>query len=230
MTKEISEITRKGIKTQDGTEYEVDIIICATGFDVSWTPSYPTIGRENRSLSEEWKEMPSTYLSISVPHFPNYLIFNGPFGPYAHGTILPIIEQVSKHFMQMFEKMSHELVTSFEPTEEAVADFVEHRRTFLPRTAWSSPCRSWFKQGTVDGEVMMWPGSRIQFLETIKNVRWEDYKLKTENRNRFSYFGNGFAARELDGRDMSYYLGLFDGKDEEPSYSTEDIKAFLDCE
>lgn len=69
----ITEITPTGIRTADGVLHEVDIIVCATGFDVSWKPYYPTIGRDGRSLSEEWKEVPSTYLSITVPHFPNYL-------------------------------------------------------------------------------------------------------------------------------------------------------------
>lgn len=127
----------------------------------------------------------------------------------------------------MLEKMSLEHVTSFEPTAEAVADFAEHRRTFIPRTAWSSPCRSWFKQGTTDGEVMMWPGSRIHFFENMQRPRWEDYKLKTMNRNRFAYFGNGFAAREFNGQDLSFYLGLIDGKDEQPVFEREQIKDLL---
>lgn len=69
----IKEITEKGIRTSDGIEHEADIIVCATGFDVSWKPHYPTIGREGKSLAEEWATVPSTYLSITVPHFPNYL-------------------------------------------------------------------------------------------------------------------------------------------------------------
>lgn len=73
VTQSIEEITPNGIKTADGVEHEVDVIVCATGFDVSWRPSYPTIGRKCRSLSEEWKDIPRTYLSITVPHFPNYL-------------------------------------------------------------------------------------------------------------------------------------------------------------
>lgn len=73
ITSSIAEITPKGIRTSDGVEHEIDVIVCATGFDVSWKPYYPTIGREGRSLSEEWKDVPSTYLSITVPHFPNYL-------------------------------------------------------------------------------------------------------------------------------------------------------------
>jgi cation diffusion facilitator CzcD-associated flavoprotein CzcO len=34
VTKGIKRITEKGIVTEDGVEHEVDIIICATGFDV----------------------------------------------------------------------------------------------------------------------------------------------------------------------------------------------------
>jgi cation diffusion facilitator CzcD-associated flavoprotein CzcO len=73
VSQNIQGFTPKGIRTADGVEYEFDVIICATGFDVSWKPHYPTIGRESRSLSNEWKDIPSTYLSITVPHFPNYL-------------------------------------------------------------------------------------------------------------------------------------------------------------
>ncbi|GLA44014.1 hypothetical protein AnigIFM63309_002275 [Aspergillus niger] len=226
VSESISEITPKGIRTADGVEHEVDVIVCATGFDVSWRPSYPTIGREARSLSEQWKHIPRTYLSIAVPNFPNYLIFNGPFGPYGHGSFLPITETLSRHFLQILEKMSSEGVTSFEPKEEAVADFFEHHRKFMPRTAWTSPCRSWFKQGTVDGEVMMWPGSRIHFFETMKQPRWEDYHLRYTTTNRFGYLGNGFAAREFDGSDMSWYLGALEGN-EQAYLPDEDFEDFM---
>ena len=69
----IAKITSTGIQTADGVDHDVDIIICATGFDVSWRPAYPTIGRHAKNLAKEWEQIPSTYLSITVPDFPNYL-------------------------------------------------------------------------------------------------------------------------------------------------------------
>ena len=107
--------------------------------------------------------------------------------------------------------MSEEGITSFDVKEEAVADFAKHRRTFLPRTAWSSPCRSWFKQGKVDGEIMMWPGSRIHFFETMKAPRWEDYSLTYTTSNRFG----------------SWYLGLLDGSELHPELPDEYFKDFM---
>lgn len=167
-------------------------------------------------------------MSGNLASLSNYfVVFNGPYGPYGHGSFLPITETVSRYLMQMLKKMSEEEIASFAPKEAAVADFAEHRAKFLPRTAWTSPCRSWFKQGTVDREPMMWPGSRIQFFETIATPRWEDYDWKYTTSNRFGYFGNGFAARENDGSDLTWYLGLLDGSEKQPELPDEDFEAFF---
>lgn len=62
----------------------------------------------------------------------------------------------------------------------------------------------------------------------MKNVRWEDYKIKTTNRNRFYYLANGFSAREFDGSDLTWYLGKMDGKDAQPVFKEDDIAPFLE--
>ena len=64
------EFTANGIVDQSGTETKVDVIICATGFDVT-RPSYNIIGRDGRNLGEEWAEFPKGYLSIMNDGFPN---------------------------------------------------------------------------------------------------------------------------------------------------------------
>jgi hypothetical protein len=69
---EIQEIVPEGLKLANGELIEVDAIICATGFDVSFVPRFPLIG-ENGNLQEVWKkELPSAYLSCMVPGLPNY--------------------------------------------------------------------------------------------------------------------------------------------------------------
>lgn len=72
----IEHFTPKGIKTSDGVEHEFDVIVCATGFDVSWRPQYPTIGRGGISLSDYWRDVPNTYLSLGIANFPNYISKN----------------------------------------------------------------------------------------------------------------------------------------------------------
>lgn len=57
-------ITPKGIRTVDGVEREVDVIVCATGFDVSWRPRFRFVGRNGFELDAAWAEEPRSYLSI----------------------------------------------------------------------------------------------------------------------------------------------------------------------
>lgn len=64
------EFTADGILDESGNETKVDVIICATGFDVT-RPSYNILGRSGRNLGEEWAEFPKGYLSIMNDGFPN---------------------------------------------------------------------------------------------------------------------------------------------------------------
>ena len=70
---DIESFTEKGVKCKDGTEYEVDIIICATGFDVSFRPYFPVIGKGGKSLAEEWTPTPEAYLAMAARGFPNFM-------------------------------------------------------------------------------------------------------------------------------------------------------------
>ena len=58
----IKEVDQQGILTQDGEYFELDVIICATGFDVSNRPPFPIVGREGVDLGEKWKDEPESYL------------------------------------------------------------------------------------------------------------------------------------------------------------------------
>jgi hypothetical protein len=100
-------------------------------------------------------------------------VINGPFGPYGHGSILPVIEIITRHVEKLVTKFQQEDIKSFMPRQEAVDEFRRHRELFLKRTAWSSPCRSWFKGGKTDGPILMWPGSRLHFFRALQNPRFE---------------------------------------------------------
>ena len=60
---------------------EFDIIICATGFNVSFRPFWKMIGRNGVDLNTEWAVLPEAYFGICAPDHPNYFVFNGPNSP-----------------------------------------------------------------------------------------------------------------------------------------------------
>ncbi|KAF9883564.1 hypothetical protein FE257_003163 [Aspergillus nanangensis] len=207
VTDAISEIVPTGIKLSTGETIAIDVFICATGFDISFQPRYPVIGRKGISLQEQWIDRPSAYLSLAVPNLPNHFMFLGPSSPVGHGSILPIIEHSTKYMLHMIHKFQTQDVRSVEVTQEAVDDFVEHTEVFMQRTAWSTHCRSWFKNGTVDGPITaLHPGSRVHWFHMLEEPRYEDYKWQRFRKNRFSYLGNGFSTREESGKDTAYYF------------------------
>lgn len=69
---DIAKITEKGILTKSGQELGFDAIVCATGFDTSFQPRFPVIGRNGVSLAKQWEEVPEAYFGLAVPNFPNY--------------------------------------------------------------------------------------------------------------------------------------------------------------
>lgn len=73
VTDHIQRIVPDGIELVTGEVIKVDSIILATGFDYSWIPRFPLIGRNGCSIQEQWKDRSTGYLTIAVNNFPNYL-------------------------------------------------------------------------------------------------------------------------------------------------------------
>lgn len=205
-TENIGGITPTGFTTADGTKVEVDVIICATGFDTSFRPRFPVIGLDKADVATRWAQCPEAYLAIGVSKVPNYFMYSGPFSPVAQGSLLSLCGLYTSYFIKVIQKMRKEHIRRVSPKESAARDFCEHAFTYLRRTAWADPCSSWFKQGRKDGNVIMWPGSRLAFFNAMKEPHYEDYEIEYWSGNRWGFLGNGFATEEFDGSDSSYYL------------------------
>ncbi|EXJ65479.1 hypothetical protein A1O7_01820 [Cladophialophora yegresii CBS 114405] len=199
-------ITPNGFKPQSNSpEQTVDVIICATGFDTSFRPRFPVIGLNGASISEMWQNHALSYISTGVPDIPNYFTYFGPYGPLAQGSLLPVATALTMNLIATLKKIRVEHVRRMSPKPSVVADFGEHAMTFHHRTAWTEPCRSWFKQGRVEANPVVWPGSRLHYLEVISTPRFEDFDIEYISGNRWGWLGNGFVLIEFGG-DITYYL------------------------
>ncbi|KAG5655129.1 hypothetical protein KAF25_001902 [Fusarium avenaceum] len=177
VTDPIVEVEAKGLRTSMGEFFAVDAIICATGFNVSFCPRFPLIGREG-NLQDLWTQAPpKAYMSCAVPGMPNYFTFLGPNAPIGHGSVFTISEHIAKYVIRIIKKCQTEGIKAVAPTHSAVDELAEHTKKFMPRTAWAGSCRSWFKDGRVEGEVTaLHPGSRIHFFHMLQHFRGEDWE------------------------------------------------------
>lgn len=98
ITSEIVKVDETGILTADGKHHPVDVLVCATGFDTTFSPRFSIIGRGGVSLSERWKDTPETYLSLATDGFPNYFISLGPNAALGEGNLLLLVEKSIDYF------------------------------------------------------------------------------------------------------------------------------------
>lgn len=219
---DVDSITETGIRGRDGVVREYDAIVCATGFDTTFRPAFPVIGRHGVDLRERWSTQdPQAYFGLCVPDMPNYFTFIGPNSPISNGSLILGIQISAVYIYKWLAKLQTEAVRSFCVRPEVNREYNQHMQKYLQRTVWTKGCRSWYKRGTVDGPVVaIYGGTSFHFMEAIKNPRWEDFDMdRTEvaERNRFAYLGNGFTMRETKGGgvgatqtlDFEEYFDLF---------------------
>ena len=90
----IESITPQGVKTKN-KEYELDILVYATGFDAMTGPllNIDIRGRQNLKLKDVWSEGPKTFLGMQVSGFPNLFTITGPGSPSVLCNMIVPIEQ-----------------------------------------------------------------------------------------------------------------------------------------
>jgi cation diffusion facilitator CzcD-associated flavoprotein CzcO len=121
-TNAISEITPTGIRTADGTEHDLDILVMATGFkrmESNNNPTYDLVGARGETLGEFWnRNRLQAYQGVSVPGFPNFFTIFGPYG-YNGSSYFALIEAQTHHIVRCLRRAAAEQAERVEVTVEA---------------------------------------------------------------------------------------------------------------
>jgi 4-hydroxyacetophenone monooxygenase len=158
--------------------YEVDVIVMATGFETDdMSSSVQIVGRQDRTLSEQWGKAPSAHLGIMVPGFPNFFIMYGPGTNLAHAGSIIFHSECQMQFIgvclgQMMSSGSH----SIEVRRHAHDTYVRRLQDELSSTVWAHPSvrHSWYKGP--DGKVyVLSPWRLVDYWKMTKWPNFEDY-------------------------------------------------------
>ncbi|KAK7439275.1 hypothetical protein CaCOL14_001674 [Colletotrichum acutatum] len=204
----ITSVSKNGVHTADGKFYDCDVIVCATGFDVSHRPRYPIVGKGNIDLATRWAEDPDSYVSVAVPDYPNYFMMMGPNCLGGHGSLVESLNWTGDYFVKWVKKMATEDIKYVEPKQEVVDAFIKYSDQVHKTLVWSGGCKSWYKRNRVDGRVTaLFGGSAHLFNRMLSNIRGEDFNICYRTSNPFRFMGNGFTEWEMDSKsDLSWYV------------------------
>jgi cation diffusion facilitator CzcD-associated flavoprotein CzcO len=175
----IERITPKGVKTRDG-EYELDILILATGFDAV-TGAFNRIdirGEAGQSLKDKWSDGPRTYLGLQSAGFPNLFTLVGPHNGGTFCNIPRCIEQNVEWVTECIRYMREGDFTRIEADPAAEDAWTEHVQdvvadTLIPETD------SWFMGANVPGKkrtFLMYAGGAPTYRQKCEDVVAKGYE------------------------------------------------------
>lgn len=177
----IEEITPNGIKTPEA-EYDLDIIIYATGFDaITGTLFKLDIrGKDGVSLKEKWDNgaATKTNLGLSTAGFPNLFIITGPESPSVTTNMPMAIEQHVDWITDCINYLEENEIAAIEATTEAEDAWSKSVNDVANKTLYVKT-KSWYTGGNIDGKPLRFPiylGGMPKYGEIIDRVAKNGYE------------------------------------------------------
>ncbi|MEC8135435.1 MAG: NAD(P)/FAD-dependent oxidoreductase, partial [Pseudomonadota bacterium] len=174
----IEEITPAGLRTTE-SEYELDAIIFATGFDAMTGAILEMDVRTSDGLAmkEKWKDGPRTYLGIMVAGFPNMFVITGPGSPGVKSQMILSIEQHTDWIADCLENMRAKGLSRADAEPDAEDKWVQHVNEVANSTLYPQ-ANSWYVGANIPGKpriFMPYVGGVKAYKKICDGVAAEDY-------------------------------------------------------
>ena len=156
VTAEIEEITPHGIRTADGREHDIDLLILATGFQPhNYMRPMKLYGRDGLDIDDAWAKGPRAYRMTAIPGFPNFFTVLGPNSPTGSVSLQYSSELTATFIAQWLQRFRDGELDTVEVTEQATTKFNDDVAAALGPTVWNTGCNSWYL--TDEGNIDLWP-------------------------------------------------------------------------
>ncbi|KAF7189150.1 2-oxo-Delta(3)-4,5,5-trimethylcyclopentenylacetyl-CoA monooxygenase [Pseudocercospora fuligena] len=187
----IEQVTAAGIRTSDGKEHELDILIFATGFDaitgafnaIEWhAKDHKPLTSLDSDLSETaiWPgQRPRTFLGLTAPSMPNMFMVLGPHQPFGNAT--RSIEHAVEVISDLLEYCRDHVYTYVEPEEEAVEAWTDHVVECSKAAVLVNEIDSWMTginknvKGKTVRSVVRYSGSAIEYRRRCRECKEKGY-------------------------------------------------------
>jgi Predicted flavoprotein involved in K+ transport len=176
----IEKITANGITMTDGREIEVDVLVCATGFDVAnMMGNLEIVGEGGKRLRDDWgTEDPRAYFGLMIPGFPNYFHTVGPNSAPNHAAGQNLIsERQVNYAIECLDWVNAEGKAALEPTPSAFDAWQHKVEEQMVHMIWSHPRAYSYYNNSKKRNFLSWPWRLIDFWNECQGPRKEDFKL-----------------------------------------------------
>jgi 4-hydroxyacetophenone monooxygenase len=177
----ITEIRPDRVITKDGSEYEADVLVIATGFDVlRFLTAFEARGRSGRSLREIWNDDDArAYLGLSIPDFPNFFCLYGPnLQPGHGGSFMFLAEMQVRYIMDVLRQMLTGGLGAVECRQDVHDAYNEGIDRAHENMIWTHPGMETYYRNARGRVVVNSPHRNDTFYEMTRTANLDDFVVE----------------------------------------------------
>ena len=174
----VDRIEHDRLRTEEGTEYEADVLLLATGFDVlNFITTYEAVGRSGASLTDHWEQdNAKAYLGTVVPDFPNLFTLYGPnLQPGHGGSLIFVVEMQVRYIMDMIQKMLQDKIGAVEVRKEVHDAYNDKVDLAHEQMVWAHPGMTSYYRNERGRIVVNSPWRNVDFYQMTREANLEEY-------------------------------------------------------
>ena len=179
----IERITPRGVRTRDGKDIPLDVIVYATGYlaytDMKKALTFEVHGLGGRKLNTEWEREAVSYKGIAVSGYPNYFKVNGPNTGSGHSSQMSYMEAATDYIVQAICAVKRDKsIKAIDARRDMQDAYVAGMRRKMQKTVWQNATCTAFYRKNMTGEVTsLSPESVSGFILSRRWFRLSDYRL-----------------------------------------------------
>jgi cation diffusion facilitator CzcD-associated flavoprotein CzcO len=176
-------ITPHGIRTKDGKDVPLDIIVYATGYyaysDMKRALSFQVDGLGGRNLNSEWEKQAVSYKGITVAGYPNYFKVNGPNTGSGHSSQISYMEAATDYIVQAICAVKRDKgIKAIDARRELQDAYVAGMRRKMQKTVWqNASCSAFYRKNMTEEVTSLSPEPVTGFILSRRWFRLGDYRL-----------------------------------------------------
>ena len=167
----------RSLVTADGTERDVDVVVCATGYAAAdYLGQLDVTGEHGTTLREVWQDGAQAYLGMAVPGFPNFFMLYGPNTNVGSNSVIFMLEAQARYIVRALKYMRRRSRAYVCVRPAALAEFIAKIDRWMTGTVWTTQCSNYFR--TANGRVVtQWPRSARSFWEMTRRFKPADFSF-----------------------------------------------------
>jgi cyclohexanone monooxygenase len=168
----------RSLVTEDGTERDVDVVVCATGYAAAdYLGQLDVSGEGGTMLRDVWRDGAHAYLGMTVPGFPNFFMLYGPNTNVGSNSVIFMLEAQARYIVRALTYLRRKGKGYIAVRPSVLGDFVAKIDRWMTGTVWTTQCSNYFR--APNGRVVtQWPRSARSFWGMTRRFKPADYDLQ----------------------------------------------------